>query len=522
MAVGPDRLISLTSRPFSRRRAQKHKLRDLDSRTLLNYSASRKLAPGGSSAGDPALPSPTMTEYRIEHDSMGEVGCPPTPDGRPRPSGRSRTSRSRACRIERALIGALAADQGRGGAGQRPARRSIDQATWRRPSRTRPPRSPTARWDDQFPIDVFQTGSGTSSNMNANEVHRHAGLRAARRAGAPERPRQRVAVVERRVPVGHPPRRGRRPSPSTCCPRSSTWRARCGKKPRQFKPVVKSGRTHLMDATPVTLGQEFGGYAAAGRARRRAHRATRCPASASCRSAAPRWAPGINAPKTFARSVIKRAGRTHRTCRSPRRPTTSPRRAPATRWSRRRAQLRTLAVSLVKIANDMRWMGSGPAHRPGRDPHARPAAGLVDHAGQGQPGDPRGGDPGGGAGDRQRRRGRASAARQGNFELNVVPAGDRPQPARVDPRCCANVSPAVRRPVRRRHRGRRRAAAGAYAESSPVDRHRRSTPTSATRRRPRSSRPVDGKTGRSIRELVLERGPDDRRASSTGPSTSSP
>ena len=62
-------------------------------------------------------------------------------------------------------------------------------------------------------------------------------------------------------------------------------------RPREFADVVKSGRTHLMDATPVTLGQEFGGYAAQVALRRRAAAGRRCPGSPSCRSAAPRSAP---------------------------------------------------------------------------------------------------------------------------------------------------------------------------------------------------------------------------------------
>ena len=69
---------------------------------------------------------------------------------------------------------------------------------------------------------------------------------------------------------------------------------------------------------------------------------------------------GINAPKGFARKVIARLAARHRPAARARRTTTSPRRARATRWSRRSGQLRTLAVSLVKIANDLRWMGSGP------------------------------------------------------------------------------------------------------------------------------------------------------------------
>ena len=146
--------------------------------------------------------------------------------------------------------------------GRRRARQRRARAARRRPRRAHraPPatRSPHGRHDDQFPIDVFQTGSGTSSNMNANEV-------IATLAGdgrAPQRPREHGAVVQRRVPDRRPPRRARRGDRTGCCPRSSASRRSLAAKAEAFEDIVKSGRTHLMDAVPVTLGQEFAGYAA--------------------------------------------------------------------------------------------------------------------------------------------------------------------------------------------------------------------------------------------------------------------
>ncbi len=115
-------------------------------------------------------------------------------------------------------------------------------------------------WDAEFPVDVFQTGSGTSSNMNMNEV---LATLASERLG-------------RRV---HPNDEVRPSPPMTSSRRPSTWRRRSRspvlvpalrhlaralrQKADEFTGVVKAGRTHLMDATPVTLGQEFAGYAAA-------------------------------------------------------------------------------------------------------------------------------------------------------------------------------------------------------------------------------------------------------------------
>ena len=128
------------------------------------------------------------------------------------------------------------------------------------------------RHDHHFPLDVFQTGSGTSSNMNANEVL--ASL-------AADDPRRRPCI---RTTTSTPHSRATTsfPAPSTSPPptASSTASSRaCGissspwpPRPPQFATVVKSGRTHLMDATPVTLGQEFGGYAAPDPVRRRADR----------------------------------------------------------------------------------------------------------------------------------------------------------------------------------------------------------------------------------------------------------
>ena len=172
----------------------------------------------------------------------------------------------------------------------------------------------------------------------------------------------------------------------------------------EFAEVVKSGRTHLMDATPVTLGQEFSGYA------------SRCgAASTGCVGCCPRLAElplggtavgtGVNASDDFRRLVFAhlrgdrpaghRGGEPLRGAR-----------APATRWSSCPASCARSPVSLYKIANDIRWMGFGPARGPPRAAHPRSAAGFVDHAGQGEPGHLRVGAPGLRPGHRQRRDGR--------------------------------------------------------------------------------------------------------------------
>ena len=142
-------------------------------------------------------------------------------------------------------------------------------------------------FDDQFPIDVFQTGSGTSTNMNANEV-------IANLAGEGVHPNDHVNMGQSSNDV-FPSAvhlaaldRDQRAAAGAGAARGGASRPR----PSEFHDVVKAGRTHLMDAVPVTLGQEFSGYAAQIRlgARRVAQRAA--PGRRRSRSAAPPPAPG--------------------------------------------------------------------------------------------------------------------------------------------------------------------------------------------------------------------------------------
>ena len=116
------------------------------------------------------------------------------------------------------------------------------------------------RHDDQFPVDVFQTGSGTSTNMNANEVIGRIAHLATGLGHPPQRPRQLRPVEQRHLPEraadrSHPSRPAGSASP---CPRAPRRGPR--RQGAELADVVKAGRTHLMDAVPVTLGQEFGGY----------------------------------------------------------------------------------------------------------------------------------------------------------------------------------------------------------------------------------------------------------------------
>lgn len=213
------------------------------------------------------------------------------------------------------------------------------------------------RHDDQFPIDVFQTGSGTSSNMNANEVI--ASLAA--NAGVTVHPNDdvnmsqssndtfptatHVAATEAAV--------------KDLVPALDHLRLALFDKATQWKTVVKSGRTHLMDAVPVTLGQEFGGYAHQIEAGIERVLAT-LPRLGELPIGGTAVGTGLNAPDGFGPRVVAELVRS--TGLDALAPARNSFEAQAARDGLVEASgaLRTVAVSLTKIANDIRWMGSGP------------------------------------------------------------------------------------------------------------------------------------------------------------------
>jgi fumarate hydratase class II len=211
--------------------------------------------------------------------------------------------------------------------------------------------------DDQFPIDVFQTGSGTSSNMNANEV---IAALASARLGRAVHPNDHVnasqssndvfptaiALAATRLLV------------RDVIPALDHLAAALQAKAAEFAAVVKVGRTHLMDAVPVTLGQEFGGYSAA--LRHDAERAVAIlPRLGELPLGGTAVGTGLNAPPGFAAAVITRLADSLAL------PLTQARNhfeAAGARDALVEASgvLRVTAVSLYKICNDLRWMGSGP------------------------------------------------------------------------------------------------------------------------------------------------------------------
>ena len=207
--------------------------------------------------------------------------------------------------------------------------------------------------DDQFPIDVFQTGSGTSSNMNANEV-------IATLAGDDVHPNDDVNLGQSSNDV----------FPSAVhlasleqlihdlIPALEQLANSLGLKAQEFDDVVKSGRTHLMDAVPVTLGQEFSGYATqvrlgADRVRDTLGRVGQIPLGGTAVGT------GLNTHPEFAEHVRRRLVEQ---TELPIGPPADPFEAQAARDALVEASgaLKTVAVSLTKIANDLRWLGSGP------------------------------------------------------------------------------------------------------------------------------------------------------------------
>ncbi|GHJ35383.1 aspartate ammonia-lyase [Streptomyces sp. TS71-3] len=306
---------------------------------------SEKAASGGQ---DPA-------EYRTEHDSMGEVRVPAHAKWRAQTQRAVQNFPVSGQRIERAHIEALA--RVKSAAAKVNADLGVIDEDMARAIQEAAAEVAEGRWDDHFPIDVFQTGSGTSSNMNTNEV---LATLATERLGRDVHPNDHVNASQSSNDV----------FPSSIhiaataavthdlLPSLEHLATALERKANEFKDVVKSGRTHLMDATPVTLGQEFGGYAAQIR-----HGIERLGASLPRLAELPLGGTavgtGINTPPGFAAAVIGEiAERTGL-------PLTEARDHFEAQGARdglveTSGQLRTLAVSLTKISNDLRWMASGP------------------------------------------------------------------------------------------------------------------------------------------------------------------
>ncbi|SDO29585.1 fumarase, class II [Nakamurella panacisegetis] len=311
-------------------------------------------ANGTAPTDSPTAPS-TDGAFRIEHDTMGEVRVPA--------AARYQAQTQRAVEnfpisgrgLERGQIRALALIKAAAAAVN--AELGVVDAEVAAAIGAAAERVASGEFDADFPIDVFQTGSGTSSNMNTNEVlatlateslgrrvHPNDHVNASQSSNDVFPTSIHVAATEGVV--------------VDLVPALQHLAAALEDKSAEWATVVKSGRTHLMDATPVTLGQEFGGYAAQIRG-----------GVARLQSSLPRLAElplggtavgtGINTPPGFSPAVIaKLADATGL-------PFTEARnhfeaQGACDRLVETSGQLRSVAVALVKICNDIRWMGSGP------------------------------------------------------------------------------------------------------------------------------------------------------------------
>jgi fumarate hydratase, class II len=314
------------------------------------------------------------TDYRIEHDSMGEVRVPVFAKWQAQTQRAVENFPISGLRIERSLISALARIKGAAAdvnAGLKVIPRDVAKAISAAAAEIA-----AGEWDDQFPVDVYQTGSGTSSNMNTNEV---IATLASEKLGDKVHPNDHVNASQSSNDV----------FPSAIHVAASEQLAidlipaldllakSLRRKQREFKTIVKSGRTHLMDATPVTLGQEFGGYAQAielgiERVEAVRGRVGELPLGGTAVGT------GLNAPKQFAPRVIAKLAAD----------TGLPLSEARDHFEAQGARdalvecsgaLRTIAVSLNKIANDLRWMGSGPRTGLGeiRIPDLQPGSSIM-------------------------------------------------------------------------------------------------------------------------------------------------
>ncbi|MDX3225867.1 class II fumarate hydratase [Streptomyces sp. ME19-01-6] len=294
-------------------------------------------------------------KYRIEHDSMGEVRVPAHAKWRAQTQRAVENFPVSGQRLERAHIEALA--RIKAAAAQVNAALGVVEDEVAAAIADAAAQVAEGRWDDHFPVDVFQTGSGTSSNMNMNEV---LATLASERLGRDVHPNDHVNASQSSNDVFPSSIHIAATAAVTAdlIPALDHLAAALERKAEEFADVVKAGRTHLMDATPVTLGQEFGGYAAQVRYGVERLRAA-LPRLAELPLGGTAVGTGINTPPGFSAAVIAELARATGL------PLTEARNHFEAQGARdglveASGQLRTLAVSLTKIANDLRWMASGP------------------------------------------------------------------------------------------------------------------------------------------------------------------
>ncbi|HEY1176362.1 MAG TPA: class II fumarate hydratase, partial [Phytomonospora sp.] len=294
-------------------------------------------------------------DVRVEHDTMGEVKVPAWAAWRAQTQRAVENFPISGQRLDHSLIAALA--RVKSAAATVNAELSVLEADMAEAIAAAADEVAEGTYDEHFPVDVFQTGSGTSSNMNANEV---IATLATARLGRPVHPNDHVNASQSSNDVFPSAMHLAAVDTSVhkLIPALNLLADTLGAKATEWAEVVKSGRTHLMDATPVTLGQEFSGYAA--QVRYGVERIqSALPRVAELALGGTAVGTGVNTPNGFAARTIELiASRTGL-------PVVEARNHFEAQGARDAlvelsGQLRTIAIGLSKVANDIRWMGSGP------------------------------------------------------------------------------------------------------------------------------------------------------------------
>lgn len=294
-------------------------------------------------------------EFRIEHDTMGEVKVPKDALYAAQTQRAVENFPISGSTLESAHIAALA--QIKKAAALANATLGVLEKDVAEAIAKSADEVITGKHDSQFPVDIYQTGSGTSSNMNMNEV---LATLASKHLGKAVHPNDHVNASQSSNDVF--PTSVHLAVTSAIVqdliPALGYLAAKLEVKAKSWSQVVKAGRTHLMDATPVTLGQEFGGYASQirygiERVQSTIVRVAEVPLGGTAVGT------GINTPKGFPQEVIKLLAKATGL------PITEARDHFEAQGARDAlvevsGALRVLAVSLTKINNDLRWMGSGP------------------------------------------------------------------------------------------------------------------------------------------------------------------
>ncbi len=329
-------------------------------KTASGQSAKKRGAPAGAKNDDRAKARETSRGTRTERDTMGELEVPADAYYGVQTARAIENFPISELRFPRAFLRALGLikwaaagvnqslsllDKKRAGAIQAASREVIE-----------------GRWDREFPVDIFQTGSGTSTNMNANEViaNRASELMGGSRGSKTVHPNDHVNlgqssndVIPTAIHVA-----AAETLQTRLIPALTRLHRALGRKAREFDKLVKIGRTHLQDATPIRLGQEFGGYArqielGIDRARHALDVLSEVALGGTAVGT------GLNTHPKFASKVMALVSR-ETSCRF---------REAVNHFEAQSAQdslvevsgeLRTIAVSLMKISNDVRWLGSGP------------------------------------------------------------------------------------------------------------------------------------------------------------------